>query len=77
MEYCQNDINGLITQSNGVSRMKWVRICQNAVGIDQSVLDYFLACFPPNAMKNIIYLTNKKLEEDKNQIWEWGSYSSS
>jgi Transposase IS4 len=37
----------------------------DAVGIDQSVLDYFLACFPPNAMKNIIYLTNKKLEEDK------------
>jgi Transposase IS4 len=29
------------------------------------VLDYFLACFPPIAMKNIIYLTKKKLEEDE------------
>jgi hypothetical protein len=37
----------------------------NDVGLNWLLLDYFLACFPPNAMKNIIYLTNKKLEEDK------------
>jgi hypothetical protein len=29
------------------------------------VLDYFLACFSPNAVKDIMYLTNKKLEEDE------------
>jgi hypothetical protein len=35
------------------------------VGLDQLVLAYFLACFPPNTMKNIMYLTKKKLEEDE------------
>jgi hypothetical protein len=35
------------------------------VGIEQLVVDYFLACFPPDAMKNIIYQTSQKLEEDK------------
>jgi hypothetical protein len=44
--------------------MKWVRICQKMM-MWWSVLDYILTCFPPNAMKNIIYLTNKKLEEDE------------
>jgi hypothetical protein len=33
------------------------------VGLDQSVLDCFLACFPPNAMKNIIYLQDHKQPE--------------
>jgi Transposase IS4 len=35
------------------------------MGIGRMVLDYFLACFPPIAMKNIIHMTNKKLEEDE------------
>jgi hypothetical protein len=67
IEYCQNDINGL------VNPMKWSFKDEmgedmsedDDVGLDQSVLDYFLACFPPNALKNMIYLANKKLEEDK------------
>jgi hypothetical protein len=67
MEYHESDINGT------VSPIKWSFKDEmgedmsedDDVGSEQSVLDYCLACFPPNAMKHILYLTNKKLEEDE------------
>jgi Transposase IS4 len=67
MEYCESNINGT------VNPIKWSFKDEmgedmsedDDVGSERSVLDYFLACFPPNAMKHIMYLTNKKLEEDK------------
>jgi hypothetical protein len=37
-----------------------------SVGLDWLVsADYFLACFHPNTMKNIIYLTKKKLQDNR------------
>jgi Transposase IS4 len=44
----------------------------NNVGMEQSLLDYFMACFPPQAMRNIIALTNKKLRDDDLQGMEMG-----
>jgi hypothetical protein len=40
----------------------------NNVGKEQLLLDYFMACFPPQAMRNIIALTDKKLHKDANCI---------
>jgi hypothetical protein len=67
MEYCQNNINGSINpiEWSFKDEMGVEMLQDDDVGLVRTVLDYFLACFPPIAMKNIIYLTNKKLVEDK------------
>jgi hypothetical protein len=49
----------------------------NIVGMEQLPLDYFMACFPPQAMRNIIALTNKSYVTMIYRKWKWGSCSSS
>jgi hypothetical protein len=79
MEYCESNINGTVNpiEWSFKDEMGEDMSEDDDVGLERSVLDYFVACFPPNAMKNIMYLTNKKLEEDEQPEMEMGSYSSS
>jgi Transposase IS4 len=67
MENCQNDINGPVNpiEWSFKDEMGEDMSEDDDVGLERSVLDCFLAFFPPNAMKNIMYVTNKKLEEDE------------
>jgi hypothetical protein len=62
MEYWQNDISG------SINPIKWSFKDEigeelsedDDVGLDSMLLDYFRACFPPNAVKN-----SKKLHDNK------------
>jgi Transposase IS4 len=67
MEYCESDINGTVNpiEWSFKDEMGEDMSGDDDVGCELSVLDYFIACFPPNAMKHILYLMNKKLEEDE------------
>jgi hypothetical protein len=67
MEYCESNINGSVNpiEWSFKDEMGEDMSEDDDVGSEWSVLDYFLACFSPNAMKHILYLTNKKLEEDE------------
>jgi hypothetical protein len=65
MEYCESNINGTVNpiEWSFKDEMGEDMSEDDDVGGERCVLDYFIACFPPNAMKHILYLTNKKLEE--------------
>jgi hypothetical protein len=74
MDYCMRDINGSVETINWQfkTEMGEEMTEYDDVGMERSPLDYFMACFPPQAMRNIINLTNKKLREDDLQEMEMG-----
>jgi hypothetical protein len=63
LEYCKRDINGSVETINWQFKTEMGEDMteDDDVGMEQWLLDYFMACFPPQAMRNIINLTNKKL----------------
>jgi hypothetical protein len=74
LEYCKHDIYGSVETINWQFKTEMGKemMEDNNVGMDWLSLDYFLACFPPQAMRNIIALTNKKLHIDDLQEMEMG-----
>jgi hypothetical protein len=44
----------------------------NDVELKRSPLDYFMAAFPPNALKRILTLTNKSLRKNEGKEIELG-----
>jgi Transposase IS4 len=74
LEYCKHDIHGSVETINWQFKTEMGKEMteDDNVGMEQPPLDYFMACFPPQAMRNIIALTNKKLCEDDQQEMEMG-----
>jgi hypothetical protein len=74
LEYCKHDINGSVETINWQFKTEMGKEMteDDNVGMEQLLLDYFMACFPPQAMRNIIALMSKKLREDDLQEMEMG-----
>jgi Transposase IS4 len=74
LEYCKRDINGSVETINWQFKTEMGKEMteDSNVEMERLPLDYFMACFPPQAMRNIITLTNKKLHEDDLQEMEMG-----
>jgi Transposase IS4 len=74
LDYCKSDINGSVETINWQFKTEMGKEMteDDNVGMERSLLDHFTACFPPQAMSNIIALTNKKLRDDDLQEMEMG-----
>jgi hypothetical protein len=74
LEYCKRDINGSVETINWQFKTETGKEMteDDDVGMEQLLLDYFMACFPPQPIRNIVALTNKKLREDDLQEMEMG-----